>query len=227
MNFICNHPSLEHCLRQQLINIFPENNHKLTFYRCPKTDIILYRSPLFYYFTSAQCQTIFNHLITFFPQIQLREGWLELLLDQQFLSFWLLKLNDLIDQFFSDELPLHPRGEFFFLFQYTHARYSGLLQLLNREKISLTEPELLSWHYPAEIALILQILTVCDCWEGQKLYPLTANFCEAMLNFERNCRIIGESAPIQRSRLILISVSQKLLNRLLRQKWQLLPMTEL
>ncbi|MCZ8045132.1 MAG: anticodon-binding protein, partial [Microcystis sp. LE19-41.2A] len=27
--------------------------------------------------------------------------------------------------------------------------------------------------------------------------------------------------------LILISVSQKLLNRLLRQKWQLLPMTEL
>jgi hypothetical protein len=48
-----------------------------------------------------------------------------------------------------------------------------------------------------------------------------------MLNFERNCRIIGESSPIQRSRLILISVSQKLLNRLLRQKWQLLPMTEL
>ncbi|GCL51115.1 hypothetical protein NIES3804_26910 [Microcystis aeruginosa NIES-3804] len=227
MNFICNHPSLEHCLKQQLINIFPENNHKLTFYRCPKTDSILYRSPLFYYFTSAQCQAIFNHLIALFPQIQLREGWLELLLDQQFLSFWLLKLNDLIEQFFSDELPLNPRGEFFFLFQYTHARYSGLLQLLNREKIRLTESEPLSWHHPAEIALILQILTVCDCWERQKPYPLTANFCEAMLNFERNCRIIGESAPIQRSRLILISVSQKLLNRLLRQKWQLLPMTEL
>ncbi|NCT43379.1 MAG: anticodon-binding protein [Microcystis aeruginosa G11-09] len=197
MNFICNHPSIEHCLKQQLINIFPENNHKLTFYRCPKTDIILYRSPLFYYFTPAQFQTIFNHLIVLFPQIQLKEGWLELLLDQQFLSFWLLKLN------------------------------SGLLQLLNREKIRLIESELLSWHHPAEIALILQILTVCDCWERQKPYPLTANFCEAMLNFERNCRIIGESAPIQRSRLILISVSQKLLNRLLRQKWQLLPMTEL
>ena len=145
MNFICNHPSIEHCLKQQLINIFPEKKHKLTFYRCPKTDSILYRSPLFYYFTPVQCQTIFNHLIALFPQIQLREGWLELLLDQQFLSFWLLKLNDLIDQFFSDQLPLHPEGEFFFLFQYTHARYSGLLQLLNREKISLTEPELLSW----------------------------------------------------------------------------------
>ncbi|MDJ0530746.1 MAG: anticodon-binding protein, partial [Microcystis sp. M53600_WE12] len=25
MNFICNHPSIEHCLKQQLINIFPEN----------------------------------------------------------------------------------------------------------------------------------------------------------------------------------------------------------
>jgi hypothetical protein len=145
MNFIYNHPSIEHCLKQQLIHIFPEKKHKLTFYRCSKTDSILYRSPLFYYFTPAQCQAIFNHLIALFPQIQLREGWLELLLDQQFLYFWLLKLNDLIDKFLSDQLPFHPRGEFFFLFQYTHARYSGLLQLLNREKISLTEPELLSW----------------------------------------------------------------------------------
>jgi hypothetical protein len=227
MNFICNHPSIEHCLKQQLINIFPENNHKVTFYRCLKTDSILYRSPLFYYFTAAQYQTIFNHLITLFPKIQLKEGWLELLLDQQFLSFWLLKLNDLIDKFFSDELPRNPREEFFFLFQYTHARYCGLLQLLNREKIRSTEPETLSWDHPAEIALILQILTVCDCWERPKLYPLTANFCEAMLNFERHCRIIGESAPIQRSRLILISISQKLLNRLLSQKWQLLPMRKL
>jgi hypothetical protein len=227
MNFPGNHPSIEHFLKQQLINLFPENNYKLTFYRCQEADSILYRSPLLYYFTASQCQTIFNELITLFPQIQVKDGWLELLLDQQFLSFWLLKLNDSIEKFFSDELPPNPRTEFFFLFQYTHARYCVLLQWADREKVKLTEAKELKWHHPAEIALILQILTVCDSWERAKPCPLTVNFCEAMLNFERSCRIIGESAPIQRSRLILITVSQKLLHRLLSQKLQLLPMTEL
>lgn len=217
-----NHPSIEYLLKQQL-----PPQPQLTFYRCQKAGIILYRCPFLYYFTPHQSQALADSLLPTFPQVTLTEGWLELPLDQQFLSAWLPKLPSLIDKFFLPQITSNSPGKFYFLFQYTHARYCALWRLATQEKISLIETESLNWHHPAEKALILQILTVCDRWEQGKPYPLTMNFCEAMLDFDRSCRILGESAPVQRSRLILVTVAQTLLNRLLSQKWQLLPMTEL
>jgi hypothetical protein len=216
------HPSIEYLLKRQL----PDHG-KLTFYRCQREQIILYRCPLLYRLTPSQSQTVVNSLQAIFPQVILKEGWLELSLDQQFLSIWLSKLPDLIDQFFLDNIPANSSAKLAFLLQYTHARYCALLRLAAKEKIKLSGTEFLDWHHPAEIALILQILTVCDSWECPQPDSLTVNLCQAMLDFDRSCRILGEFPQVQRSRLTLITVAQKLLNRLLSQKWQLLPMTEM
>jgi hypothetical protein len=216
------HPSIEYSLKRQL----PDNS-KLTFYRCQQEQLILYRCPLLYHFTSSQSQTLVTSLQAIFPQVILSKGWLELPLNQQFLSMWLSKLPNLIDQFFLDNIPANSSAKFAFLLQYTHARYCALLRLAAKEKIKLIDSDTLNWHHPSEIALIMQILTVCDVWERPQLNSLTVNLCQAMLDFDRSCRILGESPQVQRSRLTLITVAQKLLNRLLSQKWQLLPMTEM
>jgi arginyl-tRNA synthetase len=136
------------------------------------------------------------------------------------------------DRFF----PYHPPRErdprFFFLFQYTHARCRALLRLGEREGILLDEEDSpsrfpLSPFHPAERALFWQLLTVVDRAGTGKALSLARDFCESILDLDRFCRIVGEPAAVARSRLRLISASQRLLRVFLAERLAQVPREDL
>ena len=150
-----------------------------------------------------------------------------------------------------------PEPNHLFLCQYCHARCLSLLRLACREGLisyaddpSMLKPQvepmiraLLSefnsvgtflLQDPHEKSLALAMLSVVDSFEsGQpnQWQVITLNLCQVFLAFERYCRIFGtlkqEKPALAQSRLWLIALFQRLLQKLLQEKLGLIPLTQL
>jgi hypothetical protein len=214
------HPSIERFLRRCLQEAIAENLPRLPLYRSLVYNGILYRFPLQYHFSKTQQQEILLRFRVSSSEVSLSpDGWLEWLLGDRALTHWLTGLETSIERLFPDSPPCD--GEFIFLFHYTYARCSSLLHLLPPPHSPLQPP-----YHPLERAVILQMLTLVDRAGTSNPRRQLVNFCEAILDLDRGCRIIGEPLAIARSRLGLFSLSQRLFRRFLVHEFAITPIEE-
>ena len=143
-----------------------------------------------------------------------------------------------------------------FLCQYSHARSCSLLRLACREgliasddvwvtnfQISTADQSLLFQFNPLgtvllcdphEKRLALNMLTVVDSFESGQPHQwqlIALKFCQAFLDVEQYCRIFGlvkrEQQELAQSRLWLMMLFQRLLQKLLQEKLDIIPLREL
>jgi hypothetical protein len=208
--------SIERALRQ------PLNGARVPVYRSLLANGILYRCPLQYRFSPTERGEILDRLLGFFPSISLNpEGWLELFLSDDALADRLEELESSI----AIDFPESPRGEFCFLFHYTHARCTGLLRLAERE--GFLDPSYRPLvHHPLERALILQLLTAVDRQGKKDPRALAIDLCGAILDLDRRCRLVGEPLEIARSRVRLLSIARGVLRAFLASELGIIPLDE-
>ena len=172
-------------------------------------------------------------------------GWIDFYLSDRALAIWLQQLPQSI--YLSQEQQVK-QDIFATLFapQYAHARCCSLLRLGHREQlIELRDPDFqqpvwqwkhpypIPWHkgsnfqltHRTEQHLIGQFLAVTDKLPSKEIensIKLAMNLSEAVLEFERYCRIWGEvkqeTPDLSQARLALIAIAQLLLWQLLQEK---------
>lgn len=162
-------------------------------------------------------------------------GWLEFQVSDRALADWLQCC--LTHPHLSPPLPSLSPPDFFNV-QYARARCCSLLCLGHQERlIQLQEsyqwvsPAPLPWlsgsgalclQHPTARQLIRLLLQVVDAdarSDRPNWLQLAVFLSEALLNFDRDCRILGEVAPeLAQARLGLVAITQILLARLLEVK---------
>jgi arginyl-tRNA synthetase len=172
-------------------------------------------------------------------------SWIDFYLSDRALAFWLQRLPQIfcptLEKPVKEAIVLH-----LFSSQYIHARCCSLLRLGHREglielhELDFSKPV---WQWkqphpipflasdkfqlvrPTEQNLIRQILAVTDALDDratENWIKLATNLSEAVLEFERRCRIWGEvkqeTPELSQARLGLIAIAQLLLRQLLQEK---------
>jgi arginyl-tRNA synthetase len=156
------------------------------------------------------------------------KGWLNISLSEKYLSKSLLFLENLriegitnCDGFWQKHetvlIPIENSTE-----QYVYARCCALIRLAIHEYVGAIHELLLHLEpdlEPVEISLLMQNLAIADylgyenilSLNRQKRQKLSRSLVEAFLHFYDRCRIFGVSREIALRRLLLISITQKLL----------------
>jgi arginyl-tRNA synthetase len=170
----------------------------------------------------------------------LRSPWLDFRLSDRALASW---LDDLL-KLSPPPLPnLATSG--FNLSQYTHARCLSLLYSASRDGLIALQPSPKSlswqwcapssipwqscWQHPAEIALIVELVDLCDRARGDRVrswQKQALNLSQKILDCDRACRIRGQPLEISRARLGLIAVAQRILGWILQEKLMVIPWLE-
>ncbi|WP_083602358.1 hypothetical protein [Hydrococcus rivularis] len=172
-------------------------------------------------------------------------GWIDFFISDRALALWLQQLP----QIFYPTLVRSVKEAIvphLFSSQYAHARCCSRLRLGHREglielrELDFSQP-IWQWKHPHPIPflasgkfqlvcptqqnLIRQILVVTDALDGnatENWIELATNLSEAILEFERRCRIWGEvkqeTPQLSQARLGLIAIAQVLLQQLLQEK---------
>lgn len=142
----------------------------------------------------------------------------------------------------------------FWSIQYAHARCCSLLRLGDREKLIKIKHELSEWTivepidfswvdargifllvHPTEKYLLIQLLTVVeqliDPSKKVNWAKLAQNLSTVFLDFWAECRIFGEvpqkTPDLAQARLRLVALVQYFLDRILRDKLYVIPLTEI
>ncbi len=149
------------------------------------------------------------------------KGWLNISLSQQYLIESLLSLEDWQIEGITNfngfwqkcEISLIPIGNS--TEQYAYARCCALMRLaqqLNRGEIH----EFSLYLEPAEISLLMQNFAIAAYLDDENVLPLhkqklSRSLAAAFFGFYDRCRIFGVSREIAARRLLLISITQKML----------------
>ena len=205
---------------------------------------------------SIPLNSINTELITFRVEIS-QPGWLDFHLSDSSFAWWLQQLPQRLCQLRQPpRSEFRGNRDDLLVLQYVHARCCCLLRLGHREGlIQLVEPTYSQsgWQWqtsaaipwldsegnlqlvePSERHLSLQFLAVADAMDSFSVANwriLAADLGEAVLVFERQCRIFGDikrkNAKLCQARLGLIALSQLLLQVLLEDKLGLSAIQEL
>jgi hypothetical protein len=174
-------------------------------------------------------------------------GWIDFQLDDRAFSLWLQNLAPFLAA--KEQIAAPDSIGKLLTCQYAHARCCSLLRAGDREKIVKLKdsqmrlpiwqwqaPEPIPWLnsgnfrlvFSGERDLLRQILIVTDALINEpkkNWYEMTNRLSEAVLAFDRHCRIWGEvkqdNLALSQARLGLIAIAQCLLRRLLEEKMTL------
>ena len=149
-----------------------------------------------------------------------------------------------------------PESPDLFICQYSHARCCSILRLagreglipffdcldINRQAEQVNYLLLLAFNHfetfllldSYEKSLALEMLSAVDSFGSQRATQwqmIALNLCQTFLGFERYCRIFGqvkrENPKLAQSRLWLMALFQRLLQKLLQEKLGIIPLTQL
>ncbi len=158
-------------------------------------------------------------------QIQaLGKGWLNIFLSEKYISASLLDLENWQIDGIADcegfwqkcDVSIHPANNPpEAIVQYAYARCCALIRLAHQNNV-VTIHEFPLHLEPAEISLLMQNFAIAAYLEDENPLPLnkqklSRSLAEAFLRFYDRCRIFGVSREIAARRLLLISITQKML----------------
>jgi hypothetical protein len=180
-------------------------------------------------------------------------GWIDFQLEDRALGTWLLNLPPFLTT--KKQINLPKSASKLLTCQYAHARCCSLLRSGDREgliklKDSQMRLPIWQWQAPEPIPwfdagslrlvsqgdrdLLRQILIVSDVLANKprkNWYEIINRLSEAVLAFDRYCRIWGEvkrdNLALSQARLGLVAIAQALLRQLLEEKMTLWAPTEL
>ena len=183
-------------------------------------------------------------------------GWLDFYISDRALAVWLEEVIKWIRQeqenIHQDRGAREQKN--FWSIQYAHARCCSLLRLGDREKLIKIKHEFSEWEIvepidfswvdargifllvdPAERYLLIQLLTVVeqliDPSKKVNWAKLAQNLSTVFLDFWAECRIFGEvpqkTPDLAQARLRLVALVQYFLDRILRDKLYVIPLTEI
>ena len=152
------------------------------------------------------------------------KGWLNISLSEQYLIESLLSLDEWqiegitnCDGFWQkSEIALVAVGNS--TEQYAYARCCALMLLAQQLNVGASHELPLHYLEPVEISLLMQNFAIADYLKSEHFLNnhksrmrLSRSLAESFLQFYDRCRIFGVSREIAMRRLLLISVTQKML----------------